>query len=348
VQYRERWQREGREFLEAAARAEVPVVDERITHLREHYRLPAGEHDLEPSLTVEADCFGPLFVVDWERGEIAWTKEWGPVLPTPSAFCFDGGTLYLSDRQANSIFEVDFEHDAGALRRRISHPAFNDIHSIVPTRRGLLVSCSGTDAVVEVDLQGNALYEWWAGEHGFTWSPEGFERPSGRGGEHRDRFYHTRFHTTHLNFARYRDAEERFLLVLLWQQGALVEVDTSLPAAEQTPRLVLDGLYRPHHLKPLADGSFVVANSCAGELVLLARDLSVTRRIPSAVPWVQDVVPLGDDRWLLADVNGCRLVEQDSDGNELKEVCFPSEWRLYELQALPAVAARALAAVPAL
>src|SRR5204863_4871320 len=113
------------------------------------------------------------------------------------------------------------------------------------------------------DLHGRTLYEWWAGDHGFTVAPEGFERESGRGAEHRDRFYHTRFHTTHLNFARYRDPEDRRLLVLLWQQGALVEIDTALPPAAQEPRLILDGLYRPHHLKALDDGSFVVANSCA-------------------------------------------------------------------------------------
>ena len=289
--YRERWRREATEFfVQSAERAAAGQVgepiqpDETITRPLDGYRLTDDEHDLEPVFAAESDWVGPLFVVDWERGEVVWTTDWGAVLPTPSAFCFDGGRLYVSDRKASCIFEVDFERRPGRLLRRITNPAFNDIHSIVRTRRGLLVTCSGSDAVVEVDFQGRSLYEWWAGEHGFTLTPEGFERPSGRGLEHRDRFYHTRYHTTHVNYARYRDDEERHLLVLLWQQQALVEVDTALPQEEQEPRLILGGLCRPHHLKPLDDG-YVIANSCASELVLLDRELRVTSRIPSSRTW---------------------------------------------------------------
>lgn len=61
-------------------------------------------------------------------------------------------------------------------------------------------------------MDGNLLYEWWAGEHGYTTTLSGHERQAGRGQEHRDQNYHTQYHATHVNEATFRDLDERFLL----------------------------------------------------------------------------------------------------------------------------------------
>lgn len=86
----------------------------------------------------------------------------------------------------------------------------------------------------------------------------GSQRLPEREVEQRDRYYHTRFHTTHLNAARFRDEAERFLLVLLWRQGCLIEIDTW---GDGLPRTVLDGLCRPHSIRPTGDSGWMIANS---------------------------------------------------------------------------------------
>ena len=101
----------------------------------------------------------------------------------------------------------------------------NDLHGLERTSRGLLVVCSGTDAIIELDLHGHLLYEWWAADHGFTAGPARIQREAGHGHEHRDKFYHTRYQSTHVNTAVFQDRTERFILALLFHQGQLVRID---------------------------------------------------------------------------------------------------------------------------
>ena len=220
---------------------------------KEGYALFDGDHrNLGPTFADTSRFGGFMFVLDPDTGRRVWLSDWGGYLATPSGFCFSDTRMYVADLEGSNIFEVDMLEQPGRLLRRISHSALNDVHYVVRTRRGLLVASTGTDMVVELDLQGNALFEWWAGDHGFTSTPAGIERLPKPGAEHRDRYYHTRYQTTHLNAARYRDEDETHLLVLLWHQGALVEIDTTQPANRQEPRVVLDGLHHPHSLRPLA------------------------------------------------------------------------------------------------
>jgi hypothetical protein len=237
--------------------------------------------------------------------------------------------------EGNSIFEVDLLHEPGRLLRRITHSALNDVHSLVRTRRGLLIASSGTDAVIELDLKGNTLYEWWAGEHGFTATPGGVERLAQPGAEHRATYYHTPYQATHLNVARYRDEEETKLLVLLFHQGTLVEIDTTQPSSRQEPRTVVEGLAHPHALRRLPDGGWSIANSEGREIVVLDRDLNIVRRIPSVGGWIQDALSLGDGRWLVADVNDQRLVEHDERGAIRRELAYGESWRVYAVEPLP-------------
>ncbi|HZU13757.1 MAG TPA: hypothetical protein VFB58_13030 [Chloroflexota bacterium] len=336
----------------------VPVVvDERfaekvrrqlatLTWKKEGYRfLPADSAILGPTFHDPTSFGGLMYLLDLDTGCEVWRSHWEPYIATPSGFCLDGDRMYVADLEGSHIFEVDLANRPGTIVRRISHPALNDIHYVVRTRRGLLVASTGTDMVIELDLDGNSLYEWWAGDYGYTTTRGGLERRPEKGVEHRDQYYHTRFQTTHLNAVRYRDPEERLLLVLLWEQGCLIEIDTSLPPEHQQPRVVLDGLYHPHSIRPLWGGSILVVNSQGEELIVLDRHLEVVRRVPSVPGWIQDAVDVGPDRWLVADVNRFRLLLQDDAGREIREIPFDPDWRVYGMEVVPDEAARRLTGV---
>lgn len=313
---------------------------------KEGYRL-ITDGSVQPAFADTSQFGGLMYVLDLQTGREVWRSDWGNLLATPSGFCFADGMLYCADLEGSSIFAVDLTHEPGRLVRRISNPALNDVHYVTRTRRGLLLASTGTDMVVEMDLDGNSLYEWWAGDYGYTATIGGVERPSGRGAEHRDQYYHTRYQTTHLNAAQYRDAAETRLLVLLWHQGMLVEIDTTQPAAKQVPRPVLTGLSHPHSLKPLPDGGWLIADSQAARLLVLDSQLRVHREIPSVDGWIQDAVALEHDRWLIADVNRFRLGIQDAQGTILEELPFHRNWRVYGVEIIPAELAHAFRSLPA-
>ena len=310
------------------------------------YRLPA-EGELGPAALGEPGNAGCMVVFDWTTKQPVWESAWGNVVYTPSGFCFDHATMFVNDLEGSSVFAVDMVERPGRLLRRISHPYLNDIHGLTRTRRGLLVASSGTDLVLELDLDGRLLYEWWAAEHGLDRSPAGLRREAGRGCEHRNRYYHTRMQTTHLNAARFRDESERLMLVVLFHQGQVVQVDRDA-ASGQHPTVLVDGLARPHGLTRTSDG-WLIASSAAAELVLLDDDFSVTGRVGiDGGGWLQDVTMLADGHVLVNDVdNHCVLELAPPAWTVLDRVAYDPNWRMAELAELPSDLAMAFAAAGA-
>lgn len=338
----ERWKLEGglprvsgQRVDHAFVRAKAgPRPDLRLTWRKEHYvLLPEGE--IGPVATADTDYSGLMVVYDWETKQIVWRSNWGDRVLTPSGFCFADGALYLNDLEGANIFLVDVDREPGRLLKRISHPYLNDLHSLERTRRGLLVSCSGNDALVELDLDGNLLWEWWAAEHGYRDTPSGQQRESGRGLEHRDRYYHTMYQSTHVNTAAMRDDTERRVLALLFHQGQLIQIDRDLSEERQDAQVLLEGLARPHTLEKLDDG-WLCCNTLGKELLLLDADLRIAERIPYDGGWIQDATRLSNGHLLLNDVDGSRLVEIAGPPYEIVAVVpYDPNWRMAEIAEVP-------------
>jgi hypothetical protein len=318
--------------LTAATSAPVEVP---LYWVKEDMRLlPDGE--LGPTFVGDTDFTGTYVVYDWDRREIIWKANWGNMIAMPAGHCFADGYLYLNDLEAGNIFQVNVDGEAGQLLKRISHPYLNDIHSLERTRRGLLVTCSGTDMILELDMDGNLLWEWWATEHGYAMTPSGKERTPGRGQEHRNVYYHTRYQTTHLNCATIQDPEtEQIVLALLFHQGQLIRIDRSLPPAEQHAEVLLEGLARPHSLEKIPEG-WIFCNSLSKELILLNDDLKVTQNIPYDGGWIQDCTRLPDGHILLNDVDKHVLVEFSGPPWEIVDTTpYDQNWRMGELVIVP-------------
>ena len=305
-----------------------------LTWMKEEYSFHPPEH-LGPTFNGRADYAGVFVIYDWDRRERIWQSDWGMILGNPAGYCFADGFIYMNDFEAGNIFRIGIQPEPGKLLQRISHPYFNDLHSLERTKRGLMAACSGTDLIIEVDLEGRILWEWWAAEYGYTETPSGESRSSGRGGEHRNRYYHTRYQATHLNCAVMRDPGERFVLCLLFHQGQLLQIDRSQPVHQQKPELILDGLARPHSLEKIP-GGWIFCNSLAKELVLLDDDLKISGKIPYDGGWIQDCTRLPNGNVVLNDVDNTVLVEFAAPNWEIVHTTpYPNTWRMGELAVVP-------------
>ena len=303
---------------------------------KEDYRIPS-DGELGPSFLVQPDFSGLMQVYDWEAERVIWRSDWNDILVTPSGFCFADGVMYVADLESAHVFVVDIANEPGKILCRISHPYLNDIHSLSRTARGLLVTSSGTDAVLELSLEGQLLWEWWGPEHGYAMTPAGIERESGRGAEHRDHYYHTRYQSTHVNSAFVGGEDDRYVLALLFHQGTLIRIDRALPEAQQHGDVIMEGLMRPHALERTTHG-WMFANSVGGGLILLDGDLNVADRIPYEAGWIQDCTQLGDGRVLLNDVDNHQIVEFAAELSwEIRRIVkYDDEWRMCELVETPA------------
>lgn len=311
--------------------AEIP-----LTWRKEDMRIPA-EGELGPTIVGTPDYTGTYVVYDWDSKQMVWQSDWGNMLVTPAGYCFADGVLYVNDLEAGNIFVVSLEDETGRLLKRISHPYLNDIHSLERTKRGLLVTSSGTDVIVELDLDGKLLWEWWAPDYGYDQTPYGKTRPSARGQEHRDIYYHTRYQTTHLNCANVQDPdEERFILCTLFHQGQLIRIDRSKPEGQQKGEVILEGLARPHSLEKFP-GGWIFCNSLSKELVLLDDDLRRTESIPYDGGWIQDCTRLPNGHIVLNDVDNHVLVELAGPKWDIvQKTSYNDNWRMGELVVVPA------------
>jgi hypothetical protein len=298
--------------------------------VKDDYRLPApGE--LGPAFTDERGDAGLFAVFDWEAGEVVWEQSWGSMLLTPFGFCFGDGVMYLVDQWGCSVLAVDVFDQPGRLLRRISHPYLNDVHSAFRTTRGLLVTSSGTDLVVELDLDGNLLYEWWAAEHGYTRADSGDVRTSGRGQEHRDKLYHTRYQTTHVNEALIRDPNERFLLALLQKQGQVIQIDRARRKVDQDARILVDGLMYPHGLRRTPTG-WMVTSTGSNEVLMLDEAFRFIDRISYRCRWIHDALLLSSGDVVLNDPIRSVLVQFSGPPWKItRTVRYPTNWRLFRL-----------------
>jgi hypothetical protein len=304
-----------------------------LESLRDDFRLlPEGQ--IAPACLGDPADAGGMVVVHWPSAEIAWQSSWGNLIYTPAGFCFADGFIFLNDLQGCSIFQIGVESSLGQPVARISHPYMNDLHGLERTSRGLLAASSGTDAIIEIDLQGRLLYDWWAADHGWVIGPAGIAHVAARELEHRNRFYHTRFQSTHVNTALLEDAAGRFLLALLFHQGQLIRIDRAQSADRRKPEVLLDGLARPHGLERVP-GGWILASSASSELIFLDSTFRLTRRVSLHAGWLQDCTMLSNGHVLVNDVDNHSVLELAED-KVVNCWVYPADWRLDEILEVPA------------
>ena len=257
----------------------------------------------------------------------------------------------LSD--VSSVLLLDAE---ARVLRRFTHPFFAFLHSLSFDRinERFLVVSSGYDCLVEMDLEGRVLWEWFAWEHGYNPSLDGTylcrtaalaERYRAEG--KRSVFVDssklgelglmTSQRSNHPNSACYHPTDPNRVLATLGHSGEVIDIDRRSAAA----RTVVSGLEAmPHAIQPCGEG-WIITNTLRGEFWLLDRGFNlqtrvVTRNLPgkpkemSAHEWLQAAYPLPNGKFIAADANR-GLIVVDLRTREYRVFPVDASWCVHHL-----------------
>jgi hypothetical protein len=280
---------------------------------------------LAPQHRIGGYTGGTLVVFNWEKNRVIWQID----IDGASGFCWHDGLLYINMLRLAEIVAVNGH---GREQCRLSHRNLNDLHTIVPTKRGFLLSSSGTDAIFEIDQHSDIIYEWYAIDHGYPQTMDGQRRVLDRSLDQRFVFYLTSSHTTHVNSARFYHPDQKVILATLFFQGTIIAIDCQSGQVQT----LISGLCRPHDLRPHPNGGWIVSDAGNNQALILNEHWQITRRIAMDFDWVQSSAPLADGSIIIADTNHHRLVRVYSDDQRgSEERFFPPEWRVYLVEEVP-------------
>ena len=273
--------------------------------------------------SVREERRGLLAALDLDCGKVVYSR----VLDSPTGFAFSAGKLFVNSMYGNRIVVMNRRFD---IVDSFAVALMNDLHSIRPSRTGLLITSSGTDAILEVTPDGDLGWTWLATEHGYRRTPRGVAIPVRRDWDYRSKMIDTNDQATHCNSAlvtTYRGRE--VVLATLFHQGDVIAIDRS----SGTHRTVFRGMHFPHSIRRCGNG-WVVSDSYSGAAVLLDSDFWRTGVIEHSFKWVQDTIALDEGRRLIvADANNHRLVVWNvADGKAEHEVDYPAKWKVFQIE----------------
>jgi hypothetical protein len=269
---------------------------------------------------------GLIAAFDVDSGKIFWSQ----VLDSPTGFTFVDKQLFVSSMYGHRITVINDQlevHDSFAV------PLMNDLHSVRPSSAGILVTSSGTDAILEMSLEGDLRWAWLAREHSYWSAPNGVASRVSRFGEYRSGTSDTEDQSTHCNSALVAERGGReAIFATLFHQGTIIAIDKISGRHE----VVFRGLGRPHALRRLDDG-WIVCDSYSGAVVLLTEDFWISRVFEEKFNWVIDAMPLENTGHLLiADSNNSRLAVWDVSAERVvHQMTYPSGWRIFQIDTPP-------------
>lgn len=257
-------------------------------------------------------------------GQIRLVEEIQPVKPFGMEYVEGEGLYFICGLPCAEDGVAGDEHIArlnkqGLIDLEIRSPLFSQLRSLRRTPSGLLVTSSGIDAILEIDLQGNIVWAWWATESGYPTAYGGSTRYIDKSMDHRLKCYSGKLQSTHLNSAIIDPYDHNKILTILFYQGALARIDRT----SQELDIVVTGLSGAHHIRPHSRG-YMLSNSRKGEVLIFDRNFQRIDRIRGTHPlfpvkWVQDAFEMpGGQTHLIADCNTFNLRERDLQGHEKK------------------------------
>ena len=206
----------------------------------------------------------------------------------------------------------------GSIVGEIKNNLFNDVHFIDSFKDSyLLVSSTGTDSLIEIDLNKDTkTWDWLGTENGYSTSPSGKIIKIDRKKDYRKIDTITPEHTTHINSAIYINGKEE-ILATLFHQGELILINKNVPGC----KILLSGLKCPHHIRKTKAG-YILSNTLEGEVIFLDKKFNIIKKMRGEFNWLQDAIELNDNSLLVIDSNNYRICRLSCDGKILEELSF--------------------------
>lgn len=269
-----------------------------------------------------ADLGGLFLRMDWGKKRIIDSRE----LHRPSGFDIKDGHIFVASIRDNNILVLD---DSLRIVGRLQNPLFSDIHSMHFTTRGLLIASTGVDLVLEVDLTGKTLWEWWAVDHGYDKDQLGNKRHIDKSQCHSKIDYPTLLQTTHLNSALYVDQTETSFFVSLFHQGKVIKIDKQ----NLEHKVVVDQLRNPHALYRVEGNSYLLSDTHNNRILIFDQQ-GIKKHITGDFNWVQDAVRTTHGTYIIADANHHRILEINESGGILDHFEYSPEFKIYQIKEL--------------
>lgn len=219
------------------------------------------------------------------------------------------------------------KYNNGKVSGEINHNLFNDIHDLhIGNNNHLMVSCTGTDSLVEINLDTDEqTWDWLATENGYGKSPSGKTRVINRGKNYNYINTITPDHTTHINTAIYQD--DGNILATLFHQGQLVKINKRTGSVD----LLLSGLSCPHHVRRIEKG-YILSDTRNNRILLVDNNYKIVDIIfNNKFDWIQDAIVLNNGSFLTitgnhslcnVDQQGKCLGKLNFDDKPVKFFCF--------------------------
>jgi hypothetical protein len=260
-----------------------------------------------------------LFEHNGTLGGIRSIAEIYPVKPFGMHYVAGEGLYFITGLACSADGVSGDEHiarlnDNGEIDLEIHSKLLTQVRSLRRTERGLLVTASGVDALLELDLKGNLIWSWWATEHGYSKAYGGGTRQIDKNIDHRLVNYPGRLQSTHLNSAIIDPYDSGKILTILFYQGMVARIDRETLAHE----IVIRNLNGAHHIRPHSKG-YMLSDSRKGEVLIFDKNFTLIEKISGTnrffpVKWVQDAIETPFETLLIADCNTFKLRERDNQG----------------------------------
>lgn len=244
----------------------------------------------------------------------------------------DSGIGYFPCSQEVIVGDIN----TGLIENRITHPLFNDLHSVSLNRETntMLVVSSGADMIAEIDRGGQLLWKWDASI--FANSQDLIDDATKQRrnslvdiADYREWVVPTPAQTTHINTATWLN--EKQIGVTLFHQGIALVVDKESGDAN----IALRGLIKPHGFQPTRDGRFVVTSTGQGKILILDDRFQLSESItgffdnhPSGeISWIHTSFPV-DGKIVAIDQTLAELIVLDTQNRRIQRIKHSDDWKV--------------------
>lgn len=245
---------------------------------------------------------------------------------SPSGFIFDRkkNRFFVASMRDNKIIILDKNLN---LLGELKNPLFNDIHSVNfgYEKKSILIANTGLDSILEIDLQGETVYEWSALENGYSQDCFGKTRTIRKGVNHNKTDYPTLYQTTHLNSAIYLDKDT--IVASLFHQGEVVSINKKNNKVNK----IIEGLKSPHSIYKLNHNHLMVSNTRSNCVLVFNKNGEVKTSYQFSFEWIQDAFMYSKTLYVV-DSNNSNIVSYNTVSHTSNEYYqFPKDWDIYQI-----------------
>jgi len=267
------------------------------------------------------DLGGCLCLFSVLTGEIVWKMD----IFSPNGFQIIGNEIYLNSQDRIIVTDGSKE-----IIKSIHHNLFNDLHTLERTLKGLLVTSSGTDSIIEIDLLGKEVYRWCGFEAGYTKDALGHPIDTLRDDiNYSEKMIPTVRQAIHLNSA-ILDEKENIIYSTFFHQDQVVQIDRY----NQKVKTIFGNLNYPHSVKE-KEGNLMVANTRSNEILEISKDGELIKKISKNFQWVRDYELIDSGVLLVASANDNTIYFLNyEDEKRYKKICFDKDLGISKIKYL--------------